>query len=204
MELKSDTTNYPLLDTIQRMACMGEYHKKDAAQHIERIRGHCFILGRSYGLSASDSEIISYASQLHDIGQVSLPPEIFARAGELTAFEWKLLKRHPIMGAEMLNNSPSLLIQTAETIALTHHERWDGSGYPRGLKGNIIPLSGLLCGLADIFDALTTPRPYKAEISVEEAYEMLVESGPQLFGPDLTRIFTISYNDMLKVRQSNL
>jgi putative two-component system response regulator len=200
----SEVTDRPLLDAIQRMACLAEYQKQDVSAHVERIRGYCFHLARGVGLPLPDVETISYASQLHDIGEISLPAEIFSKADQLTTYEWELVRRHPLIGAELLHGSPSVVLQAAEIIALTHHERWDGSGYPHGLKGEAIPLSGRICGLADIFDALTTPRQYKKEIPVHEAYQMILDSGVQLFGSELIRAFRETYNDLLKVRQNNL
>jgi putative two-component system response regulator len=106
-----------------------------------------------------------------------IPDGILGKPGNLTSYEWDLVKRHPVIGAEILHGSASPLMQAGEIIALTHHERWDGSGYPYGLQGEDIPLSGRICAVADVFDALTTRRTYKEEISVADALDLVVDSG---------------------------
>jgi len=202
--LTSEVADRALLDTIYRMACLGEARKTNVKSHIERIRGYCFVLARSLGLPMQDVEIISYASQLHDIGEIVIPPEVYLKTGELTSAEWEMIQRHPIVGADMLRGSPSIILQAAEIIALTHHERWNGAGYPRGLKGEQIPLSGRICGLADIFDALTTKRNYKSEVTIDEAHDLIVESQGEMFDALLITAFQNSFNELVKVRQNSL
>jgi len=109
-----------------------------------------------------------------------------------------------VIGAEILRGSPSTLLQAGEIIALSHHERWDGSGYPYRLKGEDIPLSGRICAMADIFDALTTKRPYKDEVSVEEAYDLILESSGVLFDPQLVKVFKDHFDEFLVIRQNNI
>lgn len=200
----SEISDRALLDTIHRMACLGEVRKTGLKNHIQRIRGFCFVLARGLKLPMQDVEIISYASQLHDIGENAIPQDIFLKSGELSKQEWELVQRHPIIGADLLRGSPSIILQAAEIIALTHHERWNGSGYPRGLKGEQIPLSGRICGLADIFDALTTKRNYKNELSVQEAYNLINESSGELFDPLLINAFQSNFDELLRVRQNHL
>jgi len=202
--LTSEVTDRALLDTIYRMACLGEARKTNIKSHIERMRGYCFVLARGLGMPIQDAEVISYASQLHDIGEIAIPPEVYQKSGELSAQDWDIIQKHPIAGADLLHGSPSVILQAAEIIALTHHERWNGSGYPRALKGEQIPLSGRICSLADIFDALTTRRNYKSELSIEEARDLIVESSGELFDPRLVATFQTSFNDLLKIRQNNL
>ena len=200
----TDLINRETLDFARRMAYMAEFRKPDAKNHLERIRGYCSIIGRALDLSKPEVELIAYASQLHDIGTVGIPEAIITKTEDLTDYEWELIKRHPIIGAEILHGSPSPLLQAAEIIALTHHERWDGSGYPYGISGKDIPLSGRICALADVFDALTTPRSYKKEISVEEATQLMVDARGQLFDPNLVVVFVENIREVIKIRQSNL
>lgn len=192
------------LEYVRRMAYLAEYRKPGIKNHLDRIRGYCSIIGRGLNLSSQENEMISVASQLHDIGEIGVPEGILAKTGNLTAEEWELVKRHPIIGAEILRGSNSPLLQAGEIIALSHHERWDGSGYPYGLKGEEIPLSGRICAVADVFDALTTPRLYKEEIPLADALRLISDSGGQLFDPTLVEIFADSFTDILKTHQFTL
>lgn len=200
----SDVINREALDFTRRMAYMAEYRKTGIKQHLERIKGYCSIIARALDLSSPEVEIIAHASQLHDVGTVGIPEVISTKTGALADYEWELVKRHPLIGAEILHGSPSPLLQAGEIIALTHHERWDGTGYPYGLKGEEIPLSGRICALADVFDALTTQRSYKKEISVDEAWQLIVDSGGQLFDPYLVDLFADNLREIVKVRQTYL
>jgi putative two-component system response regulator len=202
--VSTGTINREALDFVRRIAYTAEYRKPDIKHHLERIRGYCSIIGRALDLSSQQVEIIAHASQLHDIGVAGIPDAIFTKTGDLSEHEWELVKRHPIIGAEILHGSPSPLLQAGELIALTHHERWDGSGYPYGIKGEEIPLSGRICALADVFDALTTPRLYKKEISFDEALQLIEDSGGQLFDPHLVEAFTKNAREIFKIRQTNL
>ncbi len=201
---RSDLLNNELLDAIRRMAYIAEYRKSNTLSHLERIRGYCYVIADGLGLSSTEAKLISFASQLHDIGEVALPDGLHNRAGQLNPYEWEQVKRHPIIGADLLKDSPSPLLQMGGIIALTHHERWDGSGYPRGLKGEDIPLGGRICTLADVFDALTTKRPYKAEISIEDALAIIQESNGQFFDPNIVRVFVDRIDDIKKIRTLNI
>lgn len=200
----SELLNNELLDAIRRMAYIAEYRKSNTLSHLERIRGYCYSIANGLGLASSDAKLISYASQLHDIGEIALPDGLHTRAGQLTPYEWEQVKRHPIIGADLLKDSPSPLLQMGGIIALTHHERWDGSGYPRGLKGEDIPLGGRICTLADVFDALTTKRPYKAEISIEDALVIIQESNGQFFDSNIVKVFVEHIDDIIRIRTLNI
>lgn len=202
--LLTEVVSRDSLEYVRRMAYLAEYRKPGIKNHLERIRGYCSIIGRGLSLSSQEIEMISVASQLHDIGEIGIPEGILAKTGNLTADEWEVVKRHPIIGAEILRGSTSPLLQTGEIIAMSHHERWDGSGYPYGLKGEEIPLSGRICAVADVFDALTTPRPYKAEVPLADALRLIADSGGQLFDPMLVEIFADNFTDILKTRQFTL
>jgi putative two-component system response regulator len=201
-----EVANKEMLDAVRRMALMAEYRENNAStiNHLERIRGYCQVLGRGLGLSVEEVEIVAYASQLHDIGLVSIPKSVLNKTGELSAYEWDLMKRHPAIGAEILQGSLSVMLQVGETIALSHHERWDGSGYPGGLSGESIPLSGRICALADVFDALTTPRAYKREVPAEEALTLVEDTRGVLFDPQIVDVFVERFDEILEIRKFNI
>jgi putative two-component system response regulator len=184
------------------MAYIAEYREGGNLRHLERIRGYTQVLGRGLGLTPNEIQIISTACQLHDIGKVGLPETLLLQQGQYTESELNRIKRHTIIGAEILRNSSSPLLQAAEIIALNHHERWDGSGYPNGILGEQIPLSARMCALADVFDALTTPRPYKKAISVEDASRLIIGASGSLFDPQLVQAFEDQLQNILNVKKS--
>ena len=191
-------------ETLQRMAQIAEFHHPGIQSHLERIRGYALILSENIGLSLEEAVQISIASMLHDIGMVGIPDAVIAKTGELSHDEWELVKQHPIIGAEILGNIAHPILQIGEMVALTHHERWDGSGYPKGLKGEDIPLGGRICGLADVFDAITSDRPYRDRVPVETALELIKESSGLFFDPQLVEVFERKFDEILKVRSENI
>lgn len=195
----SDSSQKELLDAAWRMAYIAEYREGNNTAHLERIRGYAQVLARGLGFTAREVQILSTACQLHDVGKVSIPESLLNKTSDFTTGEWEQIKRHTIVGAEILSGSPSPILQAGETIALTHHERWDGSGYPNGLKEEEIPLGGRICAIADVFDSLTTPRNYKREISLEDARQLIIDAGGHIFDPRLVEIFDEDFDEILKV-----
>lgn len=195
-------THKELLDAIWRLAYIAEYREGGNLSHLERVKAYIQILARGYGLTPNEVQLISIASQLHDIGKVGLPEGLLLQQGQYSEAELNKIKRHTTIGAEILSNSPSPIVQAGETIALNHHERWDGSGYPKGISGEQIPLSARFAAIADVFDALTTPRPYKKEISVEDASRLIIGASGSLFDPQLTQVFEEELASILKVKKS--
>ncbi len=191
-----------LLDAVWRLAYIAEFREGSNLTHLERIKGYVQILGRGFGLTQNETQLISTACQLHDIGKVGLPEALLLQQGQYSDTELQKIKRHTTIGAEILSNSTSPLIQAAETVALNHHERWDGSGYPNRIHDEEIPLSARLCAIADVFDALTTPRPYKKEISPEDASRLIIGAGGSLFDPQLVQVFTDELPSIMKVKKS--
>jgi putative two-component system response regulator len=196
----SEIKEKELVDAVRRMANLAEYNEPDTAAHRERIREYCYLMASCYGMSAFDAEVISYASILHDVGKIGLPESLTTKSGDLTPYEWNLMQKHTTIGAEILRGSPSVIMQAAEIIALTHHERWDGSGYPNSMCAEEIPLSGRICALADVFDALTSKRPYKEAVPVEEAFKMVKEVSGKLFDPSLVAIFLQNRDEFKRIR----
>jgi putative two-component system response regulator len=181
---------------IIRMAYLSEIKEWDNRPHIERIRRICYILASGLNLPLQEIEIIAIASQLHDTGKINIPEELVKKTGRYDTFEWGIIEKHTVDGAKILSGSSSPVLQTAEEIALSHHEKWDGTGYPRGLRGQEAPLVGRICALADIFDALTTPRSYKQPMSYNEALKLITESRGKLFDPELVDIFIKKSEDI--------
>lgn len=191
-----------LLDAVWRLAYIAEYREGSNLSHLERIKGYAQVLGRGMGLTQSELQLISAACQLHDIGKVGLPEALLLQQGQYSETELQKIKRHTTIGAEILSNSTSPLLQAAETIALNHHERWDGSGYPHGIQGDQIPLSARMCAIADVFDALTTPRPYKKEITADDASRLIIGASGSLFDPQLVQVFEEELEAILKVKKT--
>ena len=186
-------------DLIQRMAGMSENHDPSIKGHMARVSGYVTTLALGYGLLMADVEMTSLASQLHDIGKIGLPESLRTARGKLSDADLELNKKHTRMGADLLKESKNPVIQIGAAICLSHHERWDGSGYPQGLRGEQIPLSARMTGLADVFDALTTPRPYKSEIALPEARRLIVEASGELFEPKLVEIFDEQFGEFQNI-----
>jgi CHASE2 domain-containing sensor protein len=177
------------LEVIQRLAQAAESRDDVTGRHIERIGRMCERLGAAIGMSRSEAEDLRHASSLHDIGKIAIPDRVLMKPGKLDAAEWKVMKEHTRLGASMLAGSSSRLVVTAEQIALTHHERWDGSGYPHGLQGEQIPLAGRICAICDVFDALLSKRCYKEGWSLEAAVAEIRSQSARHFDPALVEPF---------------
>jgi response regulator RpfG family c-di-GMP phosphodiesterase len=177
------------LEVIQRLGQAVESRDEETGDHIGRIGSLCRRLALAAGLSVDEAELLERASAMHDVGKIAIPDHILRKPGPLDPEERAVIERHTAIGAELLAGSRSKLVQAAEVIALTHHERWDGAGYPAGLAGEEIPLAGRICAICDVFDALVSNRPYKAAWPVEEALEEIREQGGRQFDPRLTELF---------------
>ena len=156
------------LEVLERLAHAAESRDGETGEHIRRIGALAERVGLALGMSAAEAELLRHASALHDVGKVAIPDGILLKPGRLTAEEWEIMKSHAAAGAALLAGSESPLVQRAEEIARTHHERWDGTGYPAGLRGEQIPLAGRICAVVDVFDALRSERPYKRAWSLED------------------------------------
>ncbi len=176
-------------DIIRRLARAAEYRDNETGMHIARMSHYSVALGKASGLSDGQCELLHHASPLHDVGKIGIPDNILLKPGKLTNQEYEIMKTHTTIGAQLLSESSSPLMQMAEIIALTHQEKWDGSGYPKGLKGEEIPLVGRLCGLCDCFDALTSSRPYKEAWPFDKAIEEIKKQKAKQFDPRIVEIF---------------
>ena len=155
------------IDTIERLAIAAEYRDENTANHIRRVGEYCAVIAQALRLPVYDVESVRKASPMHDVGKIGIPDGLLLKPGKFTPEERCQMEQHTWIGARILGGSTSELLQIGECIALTHHEKWDGSGYPRGLSGEAIPLYGRICAVADVFDALTSDRPYKTALSLK-------------------------------------
>jgi response regulator RpfG family c-di-GMP phosphodiesterase len=189
------------IETIVRLTRAAEFRDEVTGQHVVRVGHMCSILARTVGLPDDECDALLLAAPMHDIGKVATPDGILLKPGPLTTAEFEVMKRHTIAGFEILKDSESPMLQCASEIALTHHERFDGKGYPRGLKGTDIPLSGRLCSIVDVFDALTSRRPYKEPWDVDRALAMIRSETGSQFDPDVASAFFASLDQHLAIKE---
>ncbi|HUF38770.1 MAG TPA: HD domain-containing phosphohydrolase [Anaerolineales bacterium] len=193
-------TDEILNQSLLGMAVVAEYALPDVDLHVQRIREYVYVMGRALDMEESEAAMLADASQLHDIGMVSVPVAVVRKATNLTNDEWDMVRCHPDIGSDLLRRYPHEIFQLAGTIALSHHERWDGSGYPLGLMKEDIPLAGRICGLCDVFDTLTHPRAYKRALMPDEVLLLLQESSESFFDPRLVEAFIRKFDEIVAVR----
>ncbi len=184
-----DTLRDSHLDTIMRLSTAAEFRDDDTGQHIRRVSFYCETIARNAGCGPETSQIILFASPMHDIGKLGIPDAILTKPGPLSREERLAMQEHTVLGAKILNGSDNEIIAMAESIALAHHEKWDGSGYPAGLRGEDIPLPGRICAVADVFDALTSKRVYKNAFPFSEAIDLIRQGIGTHFDPWLVDVF---------------
>jgi putative two-component system response regulator len=189
------------LETIQRLAIAAEYKDEDTAAHIHRMSNYCAIIARVLHLPPGEVELILHASPMHDVGKIGIPDHILLKPGKLTPEEWTIMKEHSVMGGRILGEAEDDLIKAGEIIALSHHEKWDGSGYPKGLKGEDIPLIGRITAIADVFDALTSKRPYKFPMSNEKAFAIIKDSIGTHFDTKVGEAFFKGIDEILSTQK---
>jgi putative two-component system response regulator len=177
------------LEILERLAAAGEFRDDDTGAHADRVGVRAAQLARAVRRPRDEVELIRHAAPLHDIGKLGIPDSIVLKPGALTPEERREMERHTTIGAELLSGSGSPLLQMAEQIALTHHERWDGSGYPNGLAGEAIPLAGRIVAVADVFDSLTQDRPYRDAWSLDRAIAEIESQRGRHFDPDVVEAF---------------
>jgi len=189
------------LEIIRRLGHAAEFKDNETGLHVIRMSKYCFLLAQKIGLSESKSELILNAAPMHDIGKIGIPDRILLKPGKLDADEWKTMMTHAQIGADIIGPHKSELLKTARIAALTHHEKWNGKGYPQGLKQEDIPLAGRIIAVSDVFDALTSKRPYKDAWPVEKALDLMKSERGEHFDPQLIDAFLEILPDVLKIKE---
>lgn len=201
VRVRTQELNDTRLEVIRRLGRAAEYRDDMTGFHIIRMSRYSQLLGLAAGMDKVEAEMLLNASPMHDIGKIGIPDHVLLKPGKLDPEEWKIMQTHVDIGVEILSGSDSELMAIAAEVAQNHHEKWDGSGYPRTLAGEDIPLTGRVVALADVFDALTTKRPYKKAWSIEDTVEFLKEQSGKHFEPRLVKLFLEILPDILVIRQ---
>jgi putative two-component system response regulator len=189
------------LAIVQRLGLAAEYKDNETGLHVIRMSHFARILGLAAGMSEQEADDLLHAAPMHDVGKIGIPDRILQKAGPLDPDEWKVMQSHATIGAEIIGEHGDGMLQLAYQIALTHHEKYDGSGYPNRLQGEAIPLTGRIVAIADVFDALTSIRPYKRAWSEEEAVDYLVQQKGKHFDPALVDLFVAQLPAIRAVRE---
>jgi putative two-component system response regulator len=177
------------LAIVQRLGLAAEYKDNETGLHVIRMSHFSKVLGLAAGMSEQEADDLLHAAPMHDVGKIGIPDRILQKAGPLDPDEWQVMQSHATIGAEIIGEHGHGMLALARSIALTHHEKWDGSGYPNGLAGSAIPLEGRIAAIADVFDALTSVRPYKKAWTEEAALAYLAEQKGRHFDPVLIDLF---------------
>jgi len=198
---RTEELNDTRFEIIRRLGRAAEFRDNESGLHVIRMSHYSRLLAEAYGGSDEWVENVYNASPMHDIGKLGIPDSVLLKPDKLDADEWTLMKKHTEYGAEIIGDHPSELLQMSREIALTHHEKWDGSGYPKGLKGEEIPLEGRIVALADVFDILTTDRPYKKAWTVEDTVKLIDQCAGTHFDPDLVPMFHAVMPEILDIKE---
>jgi len=200
--VQAEQLQLALIDLIQRLGRAAEYKDTDTGEHIARMSRYSKVLALAYGMSEYEAEQLKQAAPMHDVGKIGIPDSVLLKPGRLNENEYEHMKQHALIGAKILENSTSPLLQLAHKLALEHHEKWDGTGYPYGLKGEEISIEGRIVTIADVFDALTSKRPYKKAWSVEEALDLLKDEAGKHFDPQLVDLFIGQIDSIIEIKNT--
>ena len=190
-------------ETISRLSIAAEYRDDETARHIHRMSRYCALLAQKAGMDEQQAEIFRVAAIMHDVGKIGIPDNILLKPGKLTPEEFEIMKRHAEIGHRILSGSKWPLLEMAAEIAITHHEKCDGSGYPKGLTGDQIPIEGKIAAIADVFDAISTDRIYRKAFSLGESVQILKEGRGSHFDPELLDLFLDSLDEILVIKDAN-
>jgi len=187
-------------ETIERLALAAEFRDDETAAHLHRMSHYCHLMARKHGLDEYACEMLRVASPMHDVGKIGIPDHILLKPARLSREEFEIMKQHAEIGYQILSGSGSELVNLAAKIAYTHHEKWNGTGYPRQLVGTDIPVEGRITAVADVFDALTSARPYKQPWSIDAAVQWMKTGRGVHFDPELLDLFLDSMGEVLEIR----
>jgi len=190
------------LQVVQKLGRASEYRDNETGQHILRVSRTAVLLATHTGWNEDECETLLHATPMHDVGKIGIPDKILLKPGKLDEEEWEIMKTHTTIGGHILADDNSDLLILGKEIALTHHEKWDGSGYPEGLNGENIPLSGRIVAIADVFDALISKRTYKDAWTIDKAIELIIESRGTHFDPKLISIFEKHIQEIIDIHRT--
>ena len=199
--VRMDELRETRMQIIERLGRAAEYKDNETGLHVIRMSHYAQVLALAAGWSQVDAEELLAAAPMHDIGKIGIPDHILLKPGPLSAEEWAVMRNHPRIGADIIGEHRSTVLRLARQIALGHHEKWDGSGYPQGLAGEAIPEAARIVAIADVFDALTTARPYKKAWTIEAAVEQLRQDAGRHFDPTLVGLFLDALPQVLAIRE---
>lgn len=198
--VSSEVLRETRLQIIQRLGRAAEYKDNETGLHVIRMSHYAREIALAAGMGTADAEELFNAAPMHDVGKMGIPDAILQKPGKLTPDEWEIMKQHAAIGAEIIGDDNSSLLQMAARIALCHHEKWDGSGYPNGLVGEAIPIEARIVSLADVFDALTSKRPYKEPWTIEDTTNYILAETDKQFDPQLVAAFKIALPKIIEIR----
>lgn len=197
----ADELHKTRLQIIQCLGRAAEYRDNETGLHVVRMSHYSRLLALAAGFSSTQADLLFNAAPMHDIGKIGTPDHVLLKPGKLDQDEWALMQKHVLMGAEILGEHDSALLQMARTIALCHHEKFDGSGYPHRIAGEAIPIEARIVAIADVFDALTSVRPYKKAWEVDDAVALLLNEKGKHFDPELVDLFIAELPAMLEIKE---
>ncbi|MED5490725.1 response regulator [Halopseudomonas pachastrellae] len=198
--VRAEVLRQTRLNIVQALGMAAEYKDNETGLHVIRMSHFSRIIALEAGFSAEDAEELLHAAPMHDVGKIGIPDAILQKPGKLDADEWAIMQQHPDIGARIIGEHDASMLQMARRIALGHHEKWDGSGYPAGLAGTDIPVEARIIAIADVFDALTSVRPYKRAWSVDEAVALIREQSGKHFDPHLVNCFLARLDEIIEIR----
>lgn len=198
---KTREINDTRLEIIKKLGRAAEFKDNETGMHVERMSRYSYLIAKEYGLEESQCILLMNAAPMHDIGKIGIPDNVLKKAARLDSDEWKIMEGHSEIGAEILGDSKSELIGTAKILAMQHHERWDGTGYPKGIKGEEINIFARITAVADVFDALTSRRPYKQGWPIQEAVDYIKSESGEQFDPKVVEAFEKALPKIIEIKE---
>ena len=199
--VRAEVLRQTRLNIVQALGMAAEYKDNETGLHVIRMSHFSRIIALEAGFSPDEAEELLHAAPMHDVGKIGIPDAILQKPGKLDENEWLIMQKHPEIGAQIIGEHNASMLQMARRIALGHHEKWDGSGYPAGLAGDDIPIEARIVAIADVFDALTSVRPYKKAWTVEDAVALIREQSGRHFDPQLVECFIRRLDEINQIRE---